>query len=226
MNDLATDPGIFIRSMATRGALGGLSPAAGDAIDLMSAAGRSLILIETVGVGQDEVEIIRLAHTIVVVNVPGLGDEIQALKAGIMEIADIHVVNKADRQGFNRTMAEIKTAMAMSQHTAGGWNPPVLACVATREEGAAVLLDEIARHMGHLRSSGELRDRELRTARARVSKIAGQITARLVEAPIGQLGEDSSGEIALVARRELSPYAGARLLLARAAAAGRTSSDA
>src|SRR6266705_3316286 len=99
MNDLALDAGIFIRSMATRGALGGLCRAAADAVDLMDAAGWDLVLVETVGVGQDEVDVMRLAHSILVVSVPGLGDDVQALKAGVLEIADVHVVNKADREG-------------------------------------------------------------------------------------------------------------------------------
>src|SRR3989442_956960 len=102
MNDLALDPGVFIRSMATRGALGGLCRAAADAVDLLDAAGWNLVLAETVGVGQDEVDVMRLAHTVVGVSVPGLGDDIQALKAGLLEIADVHLVNKADREGASR----------------------------------------------------------------------------------------------------------------------------
>src|SRR5439155_1065268 len=105
MNDLTLDPGVFIRSMATRGALGGLCRAAADGIDVLDASGRGLILVETVGVGQDEVDVMRVAHTVVVVSVPGLGDDVQALKAGILEIADLHVVNKTDREGAPRLRA-------------------------------------------------------------------------------------------------------------------------
>ena len=103
MSDLSTDSGVFIRSMATRGALGGLCSSAGEAVDVLRASGRDLILVETVGVGQDEVDIMRLAHTTLVITVPGLGDDIQAIKAGILEIADVHIVNKADRDGASRT---------------------------------------------------------------------------------------------------------------------------
>src|SRR5205807_9867169 len=130
MNDLALDPGVFIRSMATRGALGGLSRAAADAVDLMDAAGWNLVLAETVGVGQDEVDVMRLAHTVVVVSVPGLGDDIPALKAGLLEIADIHVVNKADREGANRTVAELRAMLALLPIPPGAWLPPLPACAA------------------------------------------------------------------------------------------------
>ncbi len=112
MTEISGDPAVFIRSMATRGALGGLCAAARDAVDLMDAAGKDVVIVETVGVGQDEVDIMRLAHTIVVVSVPGLGDDIQAMKAGIVEIADVHVVNKADREGADRTVAELRGRLA------------------------------------------------------------------------------------------------------------------
>src|SRR5213594_3542104 len=124
MTDLALDPGIFIRSMATRGALGGLSRAAADAVDLMDAAGLSLVLVETVGVGQDEVDVMRLAHTVIVVSVPGLGDDVQALKAGVLEIADLHVVNKADREGADRTIAELRAMLTFMPAAEEAWTPP------------------------------------------------------------------------------------------------------
>src|SRR5438309_11760166 len=124
MNDLALDPGVFIRSMATRGALGGLSRAAADAVDLMDAAGWNLVLAETVGVGQDEVDVMRLAHTVVVLSVPGLGDDIQALKAGLLEIADVHVVNKADREGASRTVAELRAMLTLLPVPPGAALPP------------------------------------------------------------------------------------------------------
>src|SRR5262249_48645486 len=131
MGDVGDDAGVFIRSMATRGALGGLCVAARDARGLLDAAGKQLIIGETGGAGQDEVDIMRLAHTILVVSVPGLGDDIQALKAGIIEIADIHVVNKSDREGADRTIADL-TSLAMSRD---GWDIPVVGCSATRGTG-------------------------------------------------------------------------------------------
>src|SRR5437773_11666453 len=144
MNDLVLDPGVFIRSMATRGALGGLCRAAADGVDLLDAAGRDLILVETVGVGQDEVDVMRLAHTVVVVSVPGLGDDVQALKAGILEIADLHVVNKTDREGAARTLGELRSMLTLlppAERPAGpdgapAWaprGPPVLGAPAARD---------------------------------------------------------------------------------------------
>jgi LAO/AO transport system kinase len=122
----AEDPGVFIRSLATRGSLGGLSKAVGDAIHVMDAMGKDVILVETVGTGQQEVEIINHAHTVVVVLVPGMGDEIQAIKAGIMEIADIFAINKADREGASKLQRELMTMVDMSAIPPEGWRPPIL----------------------------------------------------------------------------------------------------
>ena len=122
----AEDPGVFIRSLATRGSLGGLSKAVGDAIHVMDAMGKDIILVETVGTGQQEVEIIHYAHTVIVVLVPGMGDEIQAIKAGIMEIADIFVVNKADREGAGKLQRELMAMIEMSPIPPGGWRPPII----------------------------------------------------------------------------------------------------
>ena len=124
MSELDSDAGVFIRSMATRGALGGLSRATNDAVDVLDAAGFEIIIIETVGVGQDEVDVVRAADSVAVVLPPGLGDDIQALKAGILEIADLFVVNKADREGADRTVAELKMNLDFSTHE--GWRPPIL----------------------------------------------------------------------------------------------------
>ena len=127
MGDLVSDPGVFIRSMATRGTLGGLARPALDAVDLLDAGGFDVILIETVGVGQDEVDIVRAAHTTVVVNAPGLGDDIQAIKAGVLEIADVHVVSKADRPDSNKTIQELKAMLMMSLEPGEGiWRVPVV----------------------------------------------------------------------------------------------------
>src|SRR5213594_2064827 len=143
MNDLALDPGVFIRSMATHGALGGLCPAAADGIDVLDASGRGLILVETVGVGQDEVDVMRVAHTVVEVSVPGLGDDVQALKAGILEIADLHVVNKADREGADRTIAELRAMLTLMPLAEDTWMPPVLGVSAAREEGVEAIADAL-----------------------------------------------------------------------------------
>jgi LAO/AO transport system kinase len=215
MTEVASDAGVFIRSMATRGTLGGLSRQATNAIDLLSAAGRQLVLVETVGVGQDEVDIMRVAHTTVVVSVPGLGDDIQALKAGIVEIADVHAVNKADREGADRTVAELKTMLAMGRRTRGEWAPPVMSCVASSGAGVPQLLDAVLAHFAHLTSSGDLVRRQRRMAEARVLTLAQSLVADTIHVPHADAPQLSS-ELDRVARRELSPFACARGLLTKA----------
>ncbi len=211
MNDLALDPGVFIRSMATRGALGGLCRAAADAVDLMDAAGRDLVLVETVGIGQDEVDVMRVAHSVIVVSVPGLGDDIQALKAGVLEIADIHVVNKADRDGANRTIADLRAMLTLVPAPPDAWMPPVLPTVAAREEGVDAVLDTLAGHMAALKTSSELERRRARIAEGRVMKIAQDLAAQAIVSP----GSAEAGRLLeQVARRELPPHACARTLLA------------
>jgi LAO/AO transport system kinase len=211
MNDLALDPGVFIRSMATRGALGGLARAAADAIDLMDAAGRDPIFVETVGVGQDEVEIAGAADTVVVVSVPGLGDDVQAIKAGVLEIADIHVVNKADREGADRTMAELRAMLTLLPVREGVRVPPVMACVAAREEGVEALLDAIGAHLDEMKASDALEQRRGRRVQQRVLRIAHEALARAVADPARG---DLAPLLARVGRREMSPHAAARALLA------------
>ena len=227
MSDLALDPGVFIRSMATRGALGGLSRAAADAVDLMDAAGLGLILVETVGVGQDEVDVMRLAHTVIVVSVPGLGDDVQALKAGVLEIADVHVVNKADREGADRTVAELRAMLTLLPTADGTWVPPVLPAVAARDEGTEAIADALDSHMAHQKTSGELERRRHKIVTARVLRIAQDLVAETVLA--GALGPEGVGRTSLlerVARRELAPHACARALLAEAANRTSGSGDA
>ena len=217
MNDLALDPGVFIRSMATRGALGGLSRAAADAVDLMDAAGRNLVLVETVGVGQDEVDVMRLAHTVLVVSVPGLGDDVQALKAGVLEIADVHVVNKADREGADRTVAELRAMLTLLPTPEAAWVPPVLAASAARDEGIEAIADALDGHMAFLKTSGELERRRRRIVTARVLKIAQALVAETVLEPFDAAGTDGATLLDRVTRRELTPHACARALLARTA---------
>ncbi len=222
MNDVAGDAGVFIRSMATRGALGGLSRTAADAVDLLCAGGRQLVIVETVGVGQDEVDIMRVAHTTVVVSVPGLGDDIQALKAGIIEIADIHAVNKADREGAQRTIAELSVMLAMGTRAPGAWEPSLVSCVALRDEGIATLLDEVTRHIAHLHASGEMHLRERRIAEARVVKLAQSLVADTLR-PLDRDDDPIYRDVERVARHELSPYRCARAMLTRASNPGRAS---
>ena len=149
----AADDGVFIRSMATRGHLGGLARATGDAALVLDAAGKDVVIIETVGVGQDEVDIVRTADVSIVTLVPGAGDDVQALKAGIMEIADIFVVNKADREGADRLVSAVEANLALQAYGDGEWRPPILKTVATSGRGVAELVDAIEQFRAHYGSS-------------------------------------------------------------------------
>jgi LAO/AO transport system kinase len=166
MAELYTDRGVFIRSMATRGFLGGLAKGTNDVVDLLDAAGFDVVLVETVGVGQDEVEVIRTVQTNVVVLVPGMGDDIQAIKAGIMEIGDIFVINKADRPGADKTVTEVTMMMSLVEEH-GDWVPPIVKTVASAE-GVEDLDEAIAKHFEFLKSSGELDRRNRERVRIRV----------------------------------------------------------
>jgi LAO/AO transport system kinase len=212
MTDVATDSGVFIRSLATHGAVGGLSRAVASSIHLMDAAGKDIIFVETVGVGQDEIDVVRTAHTVIVVSVPGLGDDIQTLKAGLLEIADIHVVNKADRQGAEQLRSDLRTMLALGAADEAT-TPPILACIAIREEGVGLLLDAICDHMKFLKSSNEFEKRRRRILWAEVLEIAHH----LVNEGTLQLKNDSSNVLELVLRREMTPHAAGRALLARLA---------
>ena len=153
MQDRATDPGVYIRSMATRGHMGGLAVASGDALTVLDAAGFDVVLLETVGVGQDEVDVVREADTVLVVLVPGMGDDIQAIKAGIMEIADVFVINKADREGVDRVERELHALLTLPG-APQGWTPPVVKTVASHNQGMEDLLAAVDRHREHLASDG------------------------------------------------------------------------
>ncbi|NTW80682.1 MAG: methylmalonyl Co-A mutase-associated GTPase MeaB, partial [Geobacteraceae bacterium] len=155
-NRHSCDEGVFIRSLATRGALGGLSRSTSDVALVMDALGMDIVIIETVGVGQDEVDIVKEAHTTCVVMVPGLGDDIQAIKAGILEIGDIFVVNKADREGADRTARELSNMLDMRHAAPGNWSPKVLRTEATRCTGIEDLTDEIMAHRDFFLSSGTI----------------------------------------------------------------------
>ncbi len=167
MQDLYTDRGVFIRSMATRGFLGGLARATNDVVDLLDAAGFDIVVVETVGVGQDEVEVIRTVQTNIVVLVPGMGDDIQAIKAGIMEIADIFAVNKADRPGADRTVTEVTMMMSLVEEH-GSWVPPIVKTVASKAVGIEDLDAALETHREYLVTSGELERRSRERVRIRV----------------------------------------------------------
>ncbi len=211
MSDLVQDPGVFIRSMATRGALGGLAKASLDAVDVLDAAGLDVVLIETVGVGQDEVDIVQAAHTTVVVSAPGLGDDIQAIKAGVLEIADIHVVSKTDRADANRTVMELKSMLTMSMPRGEGqWYTPVVPTSAEQDTGFVELRDAIDRHRAHLVDGGSLEARRSQIAANRMIKIAEGIVREDFRR---QREADLAGVLGRVSRREMDPHAGALELL-------------
>jgi LAO/AO transport system kinase len=172
MSDHAGDPGVFIRSMAARGHLGGLAWATPQALRVLDAAGCDVVVVETVGVGQSELEVASLADTTLVLLAPGAGDGIQAAKAGIMEIADVFVVNKADRDGADRTVQELRAALAMSHRRPGAWQPPVLTTVAISDTGIDDVLAGVEQHRAWLESSGEGRRRRVTRAAREVEALA------------------------------------------------------
>jgi LAO/AO transport system kinase len=232
MRDLAGDPGVFIRSMATRGSLGGLAQATADVVMTLDAAGFDRVVIETVGVGQSEVEIASTAHTTVVVEAPGLGDEVQAIKAGILEIADIFTVNKADRDGADRTVMALKMMLNLGapqkhqvmhhvrllpvelpEHTSNreAWMPPILKTIATQQQGIVELLDAVEAHRLYLEQSGNRQLRERLRAAASLRMI-------LRDALLEQLLEDAGREninqvVQAVAARQRDPYTAACQLI-------------
>lgn len=212
MSEVAMNPNVFIRSMATRGSLGGLSKASFDAVDVLDAAGFDLVIIETVGVGQDEVEIVQAAHSVVVVSAPGLGDDIQAIKAGILEIADIHVVSKADKPDADDTIRALK-GMLMLEPAArerDGWTAPVISTSAPRGEGIDELLGAIDTHHDFLKNTGQIERRARAIAELRVLKTAEEIIrGRFAARRNGAL----SGMLDRVVARELAPYSAAHELL-------------
>ncbi|MEE8369929.1 MAG: methylmalonyl Co-A mutase-associated GTPase MeaB [Dehalococcoidia bacterium] len=210
MQDLTGDPGVFIRSMATRGALGGLAPASNDVVTIMDAADKEVILVETVGAGQDEVEIADTADTTVVISMPGTGDDIQAIKAGILEIADILVVNKSDRPGADAIAKQLHTYMTLN--SSEGWEIPIIMTAAHRSEGIPGLADAIQEHYHYLKESGRLE--ELRRHRARryiLSLAQRHLLNRVLVAAEGSGGLDALVEA--VARREIDPHTGAERLV-------------
>ena len=183
MQDHAADAGVFIRSMASRGHLGGLSWAAPQAIRVLDAAGCDVVLVETVGVGQAEVEIASLADSTIVLVSPGMGDSIQAAKAGILEIADVFVVNKADRDGAQQTVRDLRNMIALAGHTGPeDWKPPIVPTVATRGEGIADVVEQLDRHFAWMEESSEL-------ARRRRARVRGEIETIAVTALRERLGD-------------------------------------
>ena len=213
MNALSTDPGIFIRSMATRGSLGGLAAATADVVRVLDAAGRDPILVETVGVGQDEVDIVKLADVSVVVLVPGMGDDVQTLKAGIMEIGDIFVINKCDRPGTEKMERAILSLLSLA-HRADGWTPPIVKTVATEGRGVEELKKRIDEYLTRFTNSDQ---RLLRKKEAARDRLASLLRERLVETAIHAAfpGEALDHLLDKIARHEADPHAIVGTILTR-----------
>jgi len=212
MTELANDPGVYIRSMATRGATGGMARAALDACDILDVGGYQTIIIETVGVGQDEVEIAKASDTTVVVSAPGLGDEIQAIKAGVLEIADIHVVSKCDRDDANRTLVDLKQMLTLGALTQPktDWKIPVIGVSAFNGTGLTDLLDAIARHWELSRDSEVGRRRRRRIADFRLQKTAETVLLERFHRGAEHARPDLASELA---SRASDPYTMAQQLV-------------
>ncbi|MDN4517154.1 methylmalonyl Co-A mutase-associated GTPase MeaB [Mycolicibacterium austroafricanum] len=213
MTELAGRKDVYIRSMASRGATGGLSRAVLDGIVVLDAAGYDVVILETVGVGQAEVDVISVAHTVVVVSVPGLGDDIQAIKAGLIEIADIHVVNKADRPGADLTVKQLRESLRLAHREAQQWNVPIQKTTAATGEGVSDLLDQAAKHRTWMVDHGGLKDVERRNAATRIRWAAESLVAEKLRS--GMRDFDAAVE-ALIAREDEPRQAAARLLTAMA----------
>jgi LAO/AO transport system kinase len=232
MRDLSGDDGVFIRSMATRGSLGGLARATADVACALDAAGFGVILIETVGAGQSEVDIARTADTVLVVEAPGLGDEVQAIKAGILEIADVLVVNKVDREGAENTvralqaMLDLGTAPRTARHhgqvmevpdsspaddQTPGWRPPIVKTIAVEGKGTDEVVAAIDRHQTHLETSGEGAARRRQRAETELETILRETLLEQLRRQVGRVGLD--GIVDRVASREIDPYTAARMLI-------------
>jgi LAO/AO transport system kinase len=208
----STDEGVFIRSLATRGYLGGLSRSTHDIVDVMDAMGKDVVFVETVGVGQDEVEVIRLAHTNIVVLIPGMGDEIQAIKAGILEVGDIFVVNKADREGADKTVRELQIMLEMKAYPDGAWRPPVVKTEALHRRGIEELMSEVERHRAYL---GDTLWEERKKQRAE-GKFLDLLRDRLLRETVERLKREQRWEGLLEELRErrTDPYSAVERVLA------------
>jgi LAO/AO transport system kinase len=206
----AEDEGVFVRSLATRGALGGLSQAAGDAIHVMEAMGKDVIIVETVGIGQQELDIINHAHSVIVVLVPGMGDEIQTMKAGIMEIADVFAINKADRPGAKQLHTELASMLNGAPLPPGTWRPPVVMIgnlyePITFAEKTAELAQKVAEHYTYMQKSGKLNERALRKATMEINDALRFCILEPVLANLSASGELKS-IIEKIITREIDPY--------------------
>lgn len=202
----STDEGVFIRSLATRGYLGGISKSTHDVISVMDAMGKDIIIVETVGVGQDEVDIVNTAHTSIVVTVPGLGDEVQVIKAGILEIADIFVINKCEREGADKLEQELRVMMEMAPPHQDGWVPPIFKTDAILEKGISDLVEGVSRHYKSLIESKEFQKKNRLRAKKHFVKL---LQARLMDSILDRLETEKNLDriVEDLVERESNPYA-------------------
>lgn len=210
------DEGVFIRSMATRGYFGGLTQSTRSAIDVLDAMGKDYILVETVGVGQDEIDIVQSAHTTIIVLVPGMGDDIQALKAGILEVGDIFVVNKADREGADRTVNDIRLMIEMDEKRyEAGWKPPIITAQAVFNKGTQEILEEIENHRAFLASSLE-RQSVLRYEKAK-NDLTEMVKDRIINEVLAEIVNSGEFEEALtsIVERRLDPYTACDMIISK-----------
>lgn len=207
MQEHATDPGVYIRSMATRGHLGGLAAATPQALRVLDAAGCEVVLVETVGVGQSEVEVAGLADTTIVMLAPGLGDGIQAAKAGLLEVADVYVVNKADREGADEVVRDLRAMIRLAERQAGDWRQPIVTTVAARGDGIDELVEALDKHRAWLDSTGELGRRRRRRVREEIEALAvAALRERIGDVHGDERLDDLAGR---VLAGELDPYSAA-----------------
>ena len=216
----STDPQVFIRSMATRGCLGGLARTTSEAALVLDAMGHQVVLVETVGVGQDEVEVAGLAHTTVVVNVPGLGDDVQAIKAGILEVGDVFAINKADHPGCEDTEKHLAGMLGMRAATPGSWQPPLLRMVAQSGEGVPELADACMAHRDFLGEAGRLEEADARRGERVFRALLGELCTEVLLASAAENPEHAK-LLAAVRSRELDPYSAAERLVSTLALRGR-----
>jgi len=210
MQDIINDEGVFVRSMATRGALGGLSKATADTIKVIDAFGKDFIIIETVGVGQDEVDIVKTADSTLLISVPGMGDGIQAMKAGIMEIGDIFVVNKADREGADRVVTELSLTLDLSP-AKSSWRPPIIKTVGTLGEGIPELTERILEHRKFLEAGNGLREKRNERARGEIINMIEQEISKYIHRML-KYDLSFNEVIEQVVAREKDPYSYAQMI--------------
>ncbi|MEF8874162.1 MAG: methylmalonyl Co-A mutase-associated GTPase MeaB [Candidatus Thermoplasmatota archaeon] len=209
MSEVASDEDVFIRSMGTRGHLGGLATTTNEMIKILDAFGKDIILVETVGAGQSEVEVVKTGHTTIIVEVPGLGDDIQAIKAGILEIGDIFIVNKSDREGATNTAQELETMLEMGRSDEG-WKPKIVKTVATENKNIDELAELIEAHMDHLKESGELAEVEKEKTREEFLELLREKINSYIREYAGE--EEIDETVEKITNGEIDPYRAAEKL--------------